>query len=426
MHRFALWRLLAGPGRFGMFFLGSILTNIGTWAQNFAAVLLVYRLTGSTTQVGLVSVAQFAAPILLVRWTGAVADRVDRRLTIIVCQLLGAAATLVLVVASATGTVTPALVLAVTLVLGVFLAFQTPAQLALVPLLVTPAQLDSAFSLNGAQFNLARAVAPVLAGLLVGSFGFTVVFALNTVTFLLYLLAILLVRPAPQERPASRPRLLATLETVRRTRYVTTLLAVAFVVSGATDAAVTLGPALGVTLAGDDGAAGSIMTAFAGGAALAAIGLASWVERFRRRLPAAILVQALGLAGVALAPSLPVALVAVAVMGSAFILGVNRALSLIQQRVPAVALGRVMALFAVCVATSKPVFALADGFLSDRLGPRWAVAALAATAVVTGTLLWRQGTAADQASASAAGAPVTAPAPADRAAAVGQGIAPAD
>ncbi|ONH58747.1 hypothetical protein CcI49_20160 [Frankia sp. CcI49] len=426
MHRFALWRLLAGPGRFGMFFLGSTLTNIGTWAQNFAAVLLVYRLTGSTTQVGLVSVAQFAAPILLVRWTGAVADRVDRRLTIIVCQLLGAAATLVLVVASATGTVTPALVLAVTLVLGVFLAFQTPAQLALVPLLVTPAQLDSAFSLNGAQFNLARAVAPVLAGLLVGSFGFTVVFALNTVTFLLYLLAILLVRPAPQERPASRPRLLATLETVRRTRYVTTLLAVAFVVSGATDAAVTLGPALGVTLAGDDGAAGSIMTAFAGGAALAAIGLASWVERFRRRLPAAILVQALGLAGVALAPSLPVALVAVAVMGSAFILGVNRALSLIQQRVPAVALGRVMALFAVCVATSKPVFALADGFLSDRLGPRWAVAALAATAVVTGTLLWRQGTAADQASASAAGAPVTAPAPADRAAAVGQGIAPAD
>lgn len=72
---------------FGPFFVGNLLSNCGTWFQNIAQALLIYRLTHSTFLVGVVSFAQFAGIILLAPWSGGAADRFNRRRLIITTQL---------------------------------------------------------------------------------------------------------------------------------------------------------------------------------------------------------------------------------------------------------------------------------------------------------------------------------------------------
>jgi MFS family permease len=128
---------------FGTFFLGSSLSNIGTWFQNIAAGLLVYELTRSTLLVGAVNFAQFIGAFVLAPVAGAAADRFDRRRLLIVSQLGAATVGGSLAVLTALGLVnTPVVVLAASL-LGLALAFMVPALLSLVPLLVPRADLDA-------------------------------------------------------------------------------------------------------------------------------------------------------------------------------------------------------------------------------------------------------------------------------------------
>ncbi|MHB8647413.1 MAG: MFS transporter, partial [Thermomicrobiales bacterium] len=72
---------------FGPYFVGNLLSNCGTWFQNIAQALLIYRLTHSTFLVGVVNFAQFAGIIVLAPWSGGAADRFDRKRLIIGTQI---------------------------------------------------------------------------------------------------------------------------------------------------------------------------------------------------------------------------------------------------------------------------------------------------------------------------------------------------
>lgn len=120
---------------FWPYFVGNLSSNIGTWFQNLAMALLIYRITGSVTWVAIVNFSQFAATVLLVGWTGP-ADRYDRRRLVMCMQAMAAAITVALTVLSAFGWASaPGLVVAALLV-GVSAAFAVPAMQALLPQLV--------------------------------------------------------------------------------------------------------------------------------------------------------------------------------------------------------------------------------------------------------------------------------------------------
>jgi MFS family permease len=104
-----------------------------------------------------------------------------------------------LAVAAALGRATPPVLLALGLLNGVAMAFNTPAWQVLTPRLVPRDELHRAIALQGMQFNLARVVGPALAGLLLAQTSATVLFALNTVSFVAVLLAI--AAPPPRPRP---------------------------------------------------------------------------------------------------------------------------------------------------------------------------------------------------------------------------------
>jgi MFS family permease len=369
---------------FGVFFVGSSLSNIGTWFQNIAAGLLVYELTRSTLLVGAVNFAQFIGAFLLAPVAGAAADRFDRRRLLMVSQLGAAAVGGGLAVLTAVGLVnTPVVVLAATL-LGLALAFMVPALLSLVPLLVPRSDLDAAVSLNSVTFNLARAVGPVLGALVVERAGYALAFGLNAASFVAFVLALLLVRPRRQELATGpRPKLLETVRLIRSRPVWLALLVSVMAVSTSTDPINTLTPELAKDVFdGRDLDVGLLVGSFGAGATVTAIALIGWVRRRRHALVGAMVVQGLGLASVAVAPSLPWAMVGFAVSGGGFLAAITRGTVRLQAEVPDDQLGRVMALWSLAFVGTRPLAALVDGVAAEFIGARGALVVLAVPVLI--------------------------------------------
>jgi MFS family permease len=377
---------------FGVFFVGSSLSNVGTWFQNIAAGLLVYELTRSTLLVGAVNFAQFIGAFLLAPVAGAAADRFDRRRLLMISQLGAAVVGGGLAVLTALGLVnTPVVVLAASL-LGLALAFMVPALLSLVPLLVPRADLDAAVSLNSVTFNLARAVGPVLGALVVERAGYALAFGLNAASFVAFVLALLLVRPRRQERATGpRPKLLETVRLIRSRPLWLALLVSVMAVSTSTDPVNTLTPELAKDVFdGRDLHVGLLVGSFGGGATVTAIALIGWVRRRRHALVGAMVVQGLGLASVAVAPSLPWAMVGFAVSGGGFLAAITRGTVRLQAEVPDDQLGRVMALWSLAFVGTRPLAALVDGVAAELMGARGALVVLAVPVLVAAPWVHRK------------------------------------
>lgn len=377
-----MWQVMSNEHRFGLFFIGSGLSNIGTWCHNLASILLIYRLTGSTLMVGLVAVAQFSWPVILTAWVGAAADRFDRRAILTFTQVVSAVVSAGLAAATMTGIITVPQALVAIAALGVLQAFQAPAQLALVSLLVPKEQLELGLSLSSTQFNLARAIGPMLASGIIAVWDIGAAFAFNAVSYLAYVLLLRFLRPRTQSRPTRRVRLREVLVTIRRSPVMVPLLVLGFIVSGATDVVNTLGPALSEQIAGDDRWTGAFVSAFGLGAVVGAIWLTPRLLRFRRRLPWTIGLQAFGMTVLAFAPTLWLAITGAAVFGIGFITSANRLLAAVQSLASPDMLGRVTAVWLMAFLGGRAFYALLGGAVADAAGPRVAGALVAVSLVV--------------------------------------------
>jgi MFS family permease len=378
--------------QFGTYFAGSALSSIGTWFQNIAAGLLVYELTRSTLLVGAVNFAQFIGSVVLAPWAGAAADRFDRRKLLMVSQIGAAVVGGLLAVLTIADLVTPAIVVAAALLLGLALAFMVPALQALVPLLVADEDLDVAVSLNSVSFNLARAVGPVLGALVVEQAGFGVAFALNAASFLAFVGALALVRPRPQRLVRGpRPRMRESIRMVRGVPAWSALLVATMVISTSTDPINTLTPELALDVFGGTQAdVGLLVGAFGGGATLTAFTLTGWIRRRRLAMPGALLVQGGGMVLVGVAPILELALVGMAVSGAGFIAGITRSTVRLQSEVPDGQRGRVMALWSVAFVGTRPIAALVSGVVAEFAGARVATVVLALPVLVAAPYVARR------------------------------------
>jgi MFS family permease len=183
------WSPLRQPV-FRALWIASVVSNVGTWMQNVGAAWLMTLLTPSAMVVALVQAAT-SLPIFLVALpAGALADVVDRRRLLLLTQgwmLLAAAA---LGIVTMLGAMTPMILLALTFALGLGAAMNGPVWQAVVPELVRPAELQEAVALNGAGFNVARAVGPALGGVIVAAAGPALVFLLNAASFIVVIFVI--------------------------------------------------------------------------------------------------------------------------------------------------------------------------------------------------------------------------------------------
>ncbi|POZ51355.1 MFS transporter [Methylovulum psychrotolerans] len=168
---------------FRALWLATIASNIGTWMQDVGAAWLMTSLSASPLMVALVQSSTTLPIVLLALPAGALADIVDRRRYLLITQLWMLLAAAGLGFCTLTGQTTGWLLLAFTFMLGCGSAMNLPAWAAIVPELVPKAELQAAITLNGLGINIARAIGPALAGLLIAAFGPASVFLLNAVSF---------------------------------------------------------------------------------------------------------------------------------------------------------------------------------------------------------------------------------------------------
>lgn len=355
---------------FGPYFLGNLLSNCGTWFQSIALSLLVYRITGSTLLVGLVNFAQFAGVILLAPWSGGAADRFDRRRLLIVTQLLAMAGAFTLTAIAAAGLTTVPLVIAVAFFMGFTTAFSSPAQQAIVPSLIKRDELGAAVAMNSVAFNLSRVIGPTAGAFVVNTLGIAWAFALNGLSYVALIAALLIIHPAVQARRAgARPGLRESLGIVRRDRRLVLLLVVVGSVSFALDPVTTLSPAYAKEVFKQpDTLVGFLLAAFGIGAVTAAVFASGRTATPYRRIALMLSLCSLGTVAFALVPVLPLAVVALLVTGFGYLAGHTRANALLQLSVPDEQRGRVMALWSVCFLGGRPVASLIDGAISSVAG----------------------------------------------------------
>ncbi|MDB5981610.1 MAG: transporter [Pseudomonas sp.] len=191
--------------------LASIASNIGTWMHEVGAGWLMTSLSSSPMTVALVQVAGAAPMFFLALPAGALADIVDKRRYLIAVQLWMATMAMLLTVLSLMGLMTASLLLLLTLGMGVGTALMMPAWSALTPELVPSEQLPAAIVLSSVGTNVARAVGPAIAGVVVSLVGPWATFAVNAVSFFAVISVLFFWRPVRQAQVLPAERLLSAI-----------------------------------------------------------------------------------------------------------------------------------------------------------------------------------------------------------------------
>ena len=191
---------------FRLFFWGQLISVIGVWMQSTAQQWLVYRITGSQTSLGLVTFISFLPVLLLSLFMGVIVDQFPRRRLIIFTQSWYMAGAFVLAALTWLDLVQYWHILVLSFTLGIGSALDMPARQAFVSEMVDDDKNDllNALSLNSSIFNVARIIGPAIGGLIVAALGEAPTFAINGLSYLAVIAALLLMRLKPLDLSESR------------------------------------------------------------------------------------------------------------------------------------------------------------------------------------------------------------------------------
>ena len=374
---------------FGPYVLGSSISNIGTWFQNIAQSVLVYRLTGSTFLVGVVNFSMFIGLLVLAPWAGPMADRYDRRRLLLTTQFAAFCIALALWIVVVIGAENTNLVVCAALLMGVAAAFSVPALQSLVPALVPASQLSRALSLNAVSFNSARAVGPVLGAAVVVSLGFAWAFFLNAVSFLVFVMVLLVIRPQKSADDVVESRKFRdTVLMLRQDSRLLGFLAVVALASVTADPINTIGPEFATRIYGfQDTFSGWMIGAFGLGAVAGALAVSNVEIPSISLVSSMLLVEGVGMLLFGFAESPVLGLAGLGIAGFGWLAAVMLATTAIQVLVADQHRGRVMALWSVAFMGVRPISSLVSGLLASTGGPQLAALLFALPAVLGGVYL---------------------------------------
>jgi MFS family permease len=353
------------------FWITQFISNIGSWMQGVAQGWLVYRLTDSPFLLGFVGFSYTAPAIVLMLPGGVLADQLDRRKVLRVSQWVQTLTALALSLAIYTGTIAVWQIIVASLINGTAMAFSSPAyQAMVVDLLDDRAHLPNAIAMNSLQFNLSRALGPLLAGVTLAAWGNFWCFFLNAISFLPLIHVLGTIRDRQQRAVSAEAmltRLAAGFRYVRGERLVLILLGIMMSSSLFGYPVVTLLPMLA------RGAAdlGWLMGAFGIGALLSALALAirlPALERMPRVIAVALTLFGAALFAIPFARSAPLLLALLVAAGAAMVTCYALINTSIQQRTPDAMRGRVMSMYTYSFFAFLPLGNLFAGTLAEHAG----------------------------------------------------------
>jgi MFS family permease len=367
---------------FRLFWVGQLISQIGTWMQSVAQAWLVLELTQSPLQLGIVSALQFTPILLLSPVGGVLSDRFPKRRVLLISQTAMQLQAFVLAALVWSGRIQYWHVAVLAAIYGLGRAVDIPARQSYVTDLVGRSDLANAVALNSVIMNGARIVGPAVAGLLIAAFGVALAFFLNGVSFVAVLVALAAIRtegrPDAVGRLGIREGVLGALSYAAATPPVAFTLGLMVVVS-----LMVLNFNVVVPLVARDvlnqGAHGFglLMSALGAGAVAGGFGVAF----FRRgEPPLGFLVASgatlcAGLVALALVGHFGLAAAVLALLGCCQILFTTGCNTTLQLTAPNELRGRVMGLYTVTFAGMTPFGSLLVGFIAERQGVRTACAA---------------------------------------------------
>jgi MFS family permease len=360
---------------FAVLWVAMVIGNIGTFVRDLASAWLMTELSASPFAVALIQAAATLPVMLLAIPAGVLADTLDRRRLLIGIQVLLAVVSTCLMTLALAGMYTVTSLVVLTLLGGIGAALMGPAWQAVVPELVGRADLRNAVTLNSLGLNMARAIGPAVGGVILAAMGAAFTYGVDVISYLFVIAALLWWRPQPRikDRLAEKfsGAFRAGLRYVRASRELHVVLLRAFLFFAMASALWALLPLVARQLLdGGPGFYGLLLSAVGLGAIAGAVGM----PRLRKRLDAdalmllASLLTASVLAFLSLAPPQWAAVLALTVLGAAWIGALTTLNGVAQSILPNWVRGRALAVYLTVFNGAMTFGSLAWGLLAKQTG----------------------------------------------------------
>jgi MFS family permease len=392
----SVWRPLRGQ-TFRNLLIADVFSDVGTFMQSVGAAWLMVSLQAGPMYVALTQTASALPFFLLALPAGALGDICDRRKLILFTEIWMALVAIALAALVITGFISPWLLLVLTFALSAGDAVETPTWRALLPELVAKEDLEAAAALNGIEFNLARAVGPGLAGLLIAVFGVGTAFVVNAMSFVGVIFVVARWKRPHRKRTAPAERVVgATMAALRYVRYSTGIRALtirAGVVMFFASALLALLPTVAHNVSGSPIAFGLLLGCFGLGAVLGALILQPARARWSTETVASAGVAIVGVATIVagILRQLPALSVVMLVGGAAWIIFISLVSALVQKLAPDWVRARVLAVFILVFQGGMAAGSAVWGAIGQHAGVPTSLmwAGLGAIATTGLGLLWK-------------------------------------
>lgn len=378
---------------FRLLWLGHTCTSMGMWMDQVARGWLIYELTDSPLQLGLVRGVQAIPILLLSPLAGSAADRYGRKIQVMVAQVLDGLMYAAIALLIITGQIQAWHVYVTAFGMAIVQTFQQPARAAMISDAVPPSHLTNAIGLNSIVFNVSRSTGPALAGLLIALFGTGASYAVQAALYLLATLSTIPLRPERRFSAGSHGAGIASfgqsiIEGWKfswrngniRAALLILMFASLFVIPFSTLLPVFARDILGVGSTGQ----GLLLTAMGVGALCSAILVASVGDQLPRGILmlGGVMLYGVGVVAFSVSPWFELSLVLMMIIGLFHVTSHALVQIVIQAYSPSEFRGRTMAIFQ----QGQVVFTVGSmlvGALASLWGARWAVASMGAAGALT-------------------------------------------
>ena len=363
---------------FRLLFVSSAISRIGSELTFVAIPFQIFEMTGSVFAVGLIGLFELVPLFTLSLVGGAIADAMDRKKLLIAADLASAVASIALVVNAGLEDPYLAPLYALTFVHASLYALSSPALRATTPRLIRKEDLTAAAALQSAQFDLSSMVGPAIAGLLIAGFGLEITYGIDAVSFLVSAGLVVLIAPMPPMGDIEKVSFRSIFDGVRFLKgrpvlqgsFIVDLIAMIFGMSNA------LFPAIAARYGGAS-VLGLLYSAPPLGALAASLS-SGWTKRVRRQGVAvyiAVILWGLALVGFALADSLWLALVMIALAGAADSISAIFRTAILQASTPPHMMGRLHGVEMTVVTSGPSLGDLEAGLLASLTSVGFAIGA---------------------------------------------------
>jgi MFS family permease len=362
---------------------GACSSSIGTWTQITAQNWLVLSLTGSAFFLGLDAFLQQLPIMLFTLIGGVLADRRDRRRTLLASQYVQMSTAAVLGVLVYLDVVKIWHILLLSFTTGVAQSFGGPAYQSLIPSLVDKKDLPNAVALNSIQFNVARVLGPLLFGwtLWLAAKGglndqksMALCFIVNSLSFLVVIYALLSLRVKhipPAQINSMRDEMRTGLSYVKHQGSLVALIVLAATTTFLGFAVLTFLPIFAQRVFHEGAGTYSHLLAFSGAGSVVGALIVAWLGKFKRMGLTALITQAIYggfILAFAMSRVLWLSDILLFLTGMALMVVFSTVTSLIQLIAPNEMRGRVMSIYMLAFRGGMPLGSLVSGYFATLVG----------------------------------------------------------